>query len=75
MHDRALIHRQIHDRSFYWISTGTSVEKSGVIKLDLYAQLPFLSEMMRSCKCFPYASKMSTLIPAQARCTWYNIMW
>jgi len=35
--------------------------KGGGVKLVVWAQT-FLNKMMRSCKCFPHASKMSTLI-------------
>jgi hypothetical protein len=51
---------QIHDLSCSWIGTGTSI-KSGGVKLILWSQTSPLSEMMRSCKCFPRVSKMSTL--------------
>ena len=40
---------------FSWLGTGTSI-KSGGIKLVLWAQTSPLSEMMRSCKCFPHLS-------------------
>ena len=42
----------IHDLSFSWLSTGTSI-KSGRKKLVLCAQAFPLSEMMWLCKCFP----------------------
>ena len=50
---------QIHDRSLFWLGTGTSIESGGV-KLVLWAQSTPLSEMMWSCKCFLHVSKMST---------------
>ena len=34
---------QIHDRSLYWLGTGTSI-KSGGVKLDLWAQNCFKIE-------------------------------
>jgi hypothetical protein len=49
---------QIHDCSLSWLGIGTSI-KCGRGKLVLWASP--LSEMMWSCKSFPYASKMSTL--------------
>jgi hypothetical protein len=51
---------QICDSSLSWLGTGTSV-KSGRVKLVFWAQIFSLSEMMQSCKCFPYVSKLSTL--------------
>ena len=47
----------IHDVSISPLGTGTST-KSGGVKLALWAQTFPPSKMMRSCKCFPYASKM-----------------
>ena len=42
--------------------------KKGWVKLVLCAQTyPPLSEMIRSCKCFPHVSKMSTLAYNRAR--------
>ena len=41
------------------LSTDTSI-KSGGVKLVLWAQTSPLSEMMRSCKCFPRMSRIST---------------
>jgi len=31
---------QIHDRSLPWLSTGTSIKKSGGVKLELWTQHP-----------------------------------
>jgi len=47
---------QIHDRSLSWIGIGISI-KCGGVKLILWAQICPLSEIMRSCKCFPHVSK------------------
>ena len=33
---------QIHDRSLPWLSTGTSIKKSGGVKLELWTQHPLL---------------------------------
>ena len=41
------------------LSTDTSI-KSGGVKLVVWAQTSPLSEMMRSCKCFPRMSGIST---------------
>ena len=48
----------IHDRSHSWLGTGTSV-RSGRAKLVLLVYMYMhtsLSEMMQSCKSFPYVS-------------------
>jgi hypothetical protein len=49
-----------NDRTLSWLGTCTSI-KRGEAKLALWAQTSPLTEMMRSCKCFPFVSKMSTL--------------
>jgi hypothetical protein len=49
-----------NDRTLSWLGTCTSI-KRGEAKLVLWAQTSPLTEMMRSCKCFPFVSKMSTL--------------
>ena len=49
-----------NDRALSWLGTCTSI-KRGEAKLVLWAQTSPLTEMMRSCKCFPFVSKMSTL--------------
>ena len=49
----------IHDRSLFLLGTGISM-KSGGNKLILFAKNFPLSEMTRSCKCFPRVSKMPT---------------
>jgi len=51
---------QTHDRSTSWLYTSTSI-KSGGVKLVLWTQTSPLSEMRRSCKCFPHVSTMTTL--------------
>ena len=56
----------IHDRSLYWLGTGTPIKISGV-KLVLWAQTSSLSEIMGSCKCFPHVIKMSTLTLLEAQ--------
>jgi hypothetical protein len=58
------IDTRIHDRSLTsWLGTYTviSITNSG-FKLVLWAQSSPLSEMMGSCKCFPYVGKISTLL-------------
>jgi hypothetical protein len=45
------INTHIHDCSFSWFGTGTSVE-SGWVKLVLWAQISPFSEMMWSLKTF-----------------------
>jgi len=52
---------QILDRSLSWLSTGTSIKINGGVKLVWWAQTFPLSEMVRSCKCFPRMNKMPTL--------------
>ena len=52
---------QMHYRSLSWLGTGTSVTSGGV-NLVLCTQASPISEMMRSCKCFPHVSNMPTLI-------------
>ena len=42
----------LHDRPFSWHSTGTSMTKSGGIKLVLWTQTSPLSEMMRGMPVF-----------------------
>jgi hypothetical protein len=64
-------HTQIHDRSFSWLDTGTSI-RSGVVRLVLLAQNSPLSEMMRSCKCVPYESKIPTLTYKQCEQRYYK---
>jgi hypothetical protein len=44
---------QIHDHSISWLDTCTSI-KSIEVKLVLRPQTSHLSEMMRSCRCFPH---------------------
>jgi len=51
---------QIYDRLLSWLDKVTSI-KSGGVKLILWTNISFLSEMMGSYKCFPHASKMPTL--------------
>ena len=53
------LNTQIHDRSHSWLCTDTSI-KSGGDELDLWAKGFPLTEMMRSCKCFPHVSKIPT---------------
>ena len=50
---------QIHDHSLTWLGTGTSI-KSAWIKLVLSPSF-ILSEIVRSCKCYPHMNKMPTL--------------
>ena len=49
---------QIHDRSLFWIGTGTSIKSGGVKLVFVCAQTCPLSETMRSCKYFPHVSKI-----------------
>jgi hypothetical protein len=51
---------QIHDPSLSWLGTGISILCGGD-KLVFWTQIFPLTEMMWSCKCFPYVSKMTTL--------------
>jgi len=44
----------------FWLGADTSI-KSGWFKLALETQTSPLGEMMQLSKCFPHASKMSTL--------------
>ena len=46
------LNKEIHDRSFCWLDTGTSI-KGGEVILVLWAQSSPLCKMMGSCKCFP----------------------
>ena len=47
-------------RSLFWIRTGTSIKRGG-IKLDIWAQIFPLSEMMRPCKfIITYSSSLKT---------------
>ena len=55
---KSILLTHIHDRSLSWIGTGTSI-KSGGVKLVLWTQTSILSDIKRSCKCFPHASKLS----------------
>jgi hypothetical protein len=61
----------IHDRSFSCIGTGTSTKSDGA-KLVLCFQTSPLSEVMRSCKCFPHVSKMPTLSHKQGEQCYYK---
>ena len=51
----------ILDRSLSWLSTGNSVKQNSRVKLVLWTQTFPLSEIVRSCKCFPRVNKMPTL--------------
>ena len=55
---RHLQHTCVQDRSLSQLGTDTSIRKSGGVVLALLSQTLSLSEMMRSCKCFPHVSKM-----------------
>ena len=51
---------QIHDRSFSWLYTDTSIN-SGRVKLVLWALTSPLSDMKRSCKYILHVNKIPTL--------------
>jgi hypothetical protein len=52
--NRKLDTPQIHDHLLFWVN--------GRVKVAVLSQTSILSEMMRSCKCFPHVSKMPALI-------------
>jgi hypothetical protein len=52
---------EICDCALSGLVTGTSINSGGV-KLVVWPQIYPLSKMIRSCKCFPYVNKTSTLI-------------
>ena len=54
------LNTHMYDCWLSWLGTVTSIQ-SGGIKLVLWTQTSFLSGIIRSCKCFPLASKMPTL--------------
>jgi hypothetical protein len=58
---------EIHDQTLSWLNTDTSI-KSGGVKLIIWAQLPSYSEIMRSIKCYPQVTTMST--PTNDRENW-----
>ena len=51
---------QIYDHSLFLLATGTPMKRGGV-ELVLWAHNFPLCEIMRPCKCFPYARKRTTL--------------
>ena len=51
----------IHDRSFPWLATDTSMKKWWN-QASFMGLNPPVSEMIQSCKCFPHVSKIPTLI-------------
>ena len=55
-----LTHIYIHDRSLFWLGSGTSI-RSGWAKLILWAQTSSLNEIRRLLKCFPHVNKILTL--------------
>ena len=57
----------IHTFSCFWLDACTYIT-SGTVKLALYDQSSPLSEMIRSCMCFPHVGKIPTLIIININC-------